>query len=211
MTSPADPNQSAGERRFEVAAAGHLGDLATPRLALSDPDPTVRSAALGALGRLGGLSAGDIINGLGDPSPIVRIRAIEAAIPEHDIDLRPMLSDSEHQVVETAAFALGERDDDAGAVPELVAVADDHPDELCRESAVAALGALGQAPGVDEEALITCLLRACAGRAAIRRRAIIGLHQFDDPRAETAVRNALTDPDRQTRGLAGELLGEPVD
>lgn len=211
MSDAVDTSPTDEERRFHIAAAGHRGDAVTARSGLDDIDPIVRSAALGALARLDALSRSEITNGLHDPSAIVRARAVDVAIPHLDIDLRPLLADPVPSVVEATAFALGERDQDPGPLADLIGVAQQHPDELCRESAVAALGALGQAPGVDEEAIICCLLQACEERAAIRRRAVIGLHQFEDPRAEAAVRSALTDPDRQTRGLAGDLLGEMVD
>ena len=54
------------------------------------------------------------------------------------------------------------------------------------------------------------LLDAMDDRPQIRRRALLGLHQFDDDRAETAVRAGLQDRDRQVRAVAGELLGVPV-
>ncbi len=54
------------------------------------------------------------------------------------------------------------------------------------------------------------LLDAMDDRPQIRRRALLGLHQFDDDRAADAVRAALEDRDRQVRAVAGELLGVPV-
>src|SRR5690606_19215313 len=51
---------SAPGRRRAVALAGHTGDADLARAALDDPDPTVRATAIGALERLGFLTAVDV-------------------------------------------------------------------------------------------------------------------------------------------------------
>ena len=71
MTSP--PPAAA-----KIAVAGHVGDLDAAVAALADPEPAVRATAIGALERLGGLSAAHLAAVLVDSSAAVRCRAIEA-------------------------------------------------------------------------------------------------------------------------------------
>ena len=235
MSPPPDaPGQALGgsaddayARRLEAVVAGHRGDGQAAAQFLADPDAEVRAAALGALARCGELCAAHVRSALSDESAGVRRRAVELAPP--DVDLMPMLSDADASVVEATAAALGERDRDPAPVHMLCRIARDHDDPLCRESAVAALGAI--AAGLDALATgpdssgsgaagaghddararsLEVLLAAMADRPQIRRRALLGLHQFDDDRAVDAVRAALDDRDRQVRAVAGELLGVPV-
>lgn len=205
-------------RRLEAVVAGHQGDAATAALLLDDDHAAVRAAALGALARCGALQVDQVRRALRDEAATVRCRAAELAPPE--VELVGLLNDADASVVEVAAAALGERDRDAGSVDELCRVARHHDEPLCRESAVAALGAI--AAGLDADAgaegnaeaaramALEVLLDAMDDRPQIRRRALLGLHQFDDDRAETAVRAGLEDRDRQVRAVAGELLGVPV-
>jgi len=194
------------ERRVAAVTAGHTGDVDGARAALADGNASVRAAAVGALHRLGALTAEEASACMADPDAGVRKRAVESSIAL-DIDLSAALDDPEASVVEAAAFALGERDHDPSPIDLLARVAAQHDDELCRESAVAAIGALGANPHADHDAVIDALIAALDDRATIRRRAIIGLHQFDDPRAEASVHAALEDKDRQVRALAADLLG----
>ncbi|WP_419863191.1 hypothetical protein [Candidatus Poriferisodalis sp.] len=250
-------------RRLAAVVAGHQGEAAVAEGLLDDDDASVRAAALGALARCGALQADQVRRALGDEAAEVRCRAAE--LVPHDVELVELvelLSDPDASVVEVAAAALGERDWDAGPVGELCRVARSHDDPLCRESAVAALGAI--AAGLDAEAdapheaaadpaarpgpghataagtpheaaadpatepdsghttaagtpheaargmALEVLLAAMDDRPQIRRRALLGLFQFDDDRAAAAVRAALEDRDRQVRAVAGELLGVPV-
>lgn len=228
-------------RRLDAVTAGHRGEAAAAERLLDDDDAGVRAAALGALARCGALRPEQVTRALADEAASVRCRAAELAPPE--IDLVGLLSDPDASVVEAAAAALGERDQDRGPVTELCRVARHHDDPLCRESAVAALGAIaagtddvaealaaapdavavGEAPdaaphaiaaGTDAEAaremVLEVLLAAMGDRPQVRRRALLGLHQFDDSRAADAVQAALEDRDRQVRAVAGELLGVPV-
>lgn len=214
-------------RRLEAVVAGHRGDSRAAAKFLADPDADVRAAALGALARCGELSAAHVRSALSDAATGVRRRAVELAPPE--VDLLPMLSDADASVVEATAAALGERDWDPAPVSELCGIARGHDDALCRESAVAALGAI--AAGLDAMAAdaepaeraedgtdhheararsLEVLLAAMEDKPQIRRRALLGLHQFDDDRAVDAVRASLDDRDRQVRAVAGELLGVAV-
>ncbi|MEA2842734.1 MAG: hypothetical protein QOJ69_405, partial [Actinomycetota bacterium] len=129
--------------------AGHTGDEAAARALLDDDSPLVRSAALGALARLGAVTEEDLVAGLADPDPGVRRRACEVAATLPGPDLRPLLGDGDPSVVEVAAWALGERGPGSvAAVADLAGVATGHEDPLCREAAVAALGAIGDERGL---------------------------------------------------------------
>jgi len=185
-----------------AALAGHTGDERRARELLSDSSGRVREVALSALARMGALSPAEARNALGDPSPAVRRRACEAASRLVEVDLRPMLGDPDHSVVENAAWALGERGPEGDdALEALVGVATGHPDSLCQEAAVAALGALG-----DARALPTILAAAAGGKATIRRRAVIALAPFSGTEVEAALQRALGDRDWQVRQAAEDLI-----
>ena len=111
-----------------------------------------------------------------------------------------MLDDPDAGVVEVAAWALGVR---AGAhgdtVARLSTVAATHDDPLCREAAVAALGAIGDERGLP------AILSATKDKPAIRRRAVIALAPFEGPEVDDALDAALTDRDWQVRQAAEDL------
>lgn len=215
-------------RRLDAVLAGHRGDATAAEQFLTDDDAAVRAATLGALARCKALRAEHVVSALTDIDAQVRCRAVELA-PD-DIELVHLLDDNDATVVEAAAAALGERHWDASPVSQLCDIAQSHDDPLCRESAIAALGAIaagmednstvgmteGEATGalVDHGAVralaFEVLLAAMEDRPQIRRRALLGLHQFDDERAVAAVESAIDDKDRQVRAVAGELLGVPV-
>lgn len=209
-------------RRLLAIVAGHQGATDEARAATGDPDPTVRSAAYGALGRLGRWDAPTAMAAVADPHPAVRRRGCElcgqmpgpAAVGELVPLAVTCLADGDPTVAEMAAWALGELvpaavlpdQMDAVAPPPtevlaLVEVADHHPDALAREAAVAALGAIGHPAGLD------AVLRALDGRPPLRRRAAVALAAFDDPDADAALARCLTDRDWQVREVAEELLG----
>jgi HEAT repeat protein len=185
--------------RRDVALAGHEGDEATARAALANADPVVRATALGALDRMGRLTDGDVRAAIGDPDPAVRRRACEAAATRPTVDLVPLLDDPD--AAETAAWAIGEQGaTDDRRIDALAAVAQEHADALCREAAVAALGALGAERGLP------AILAATSDKPAVRRRAVLALAPFDGPEVEAALRRALEDRDWQVRQAAEELL-----
>ena len=128
------------------------------------------------------------ITGWGDAAPwAVFTGTIEANAAALHVYLRPVLIgadpfriaqlmyDADHAVVEVAAFAWGERHDGALAVTSLSSVAREHPDSLCREAAVAAIGAIGAPAGLP------AVLAGCDDRATVRRRAVAALAAFDGP------------------------------
>jgi HEAT repeat protein len=189
-------------RRRAAALAGHQGHEPAARALLGDPSPAVRSTALGALARLGAAGPADVAAALADPDPTVRRRACEVGAGVGEVDLRPALDDPDPSVVEAAAWALGERGQAAsGAVDDLARVARDHEDALCREAAVAALGAVGDQRGLP------AILAATADRPAVRRRAVIALAPFSGPEVGAALKRALSDRDWQVRQAAEDLTG----
>ncbi len=194
MTAPS------GARR-RVALAGHIGDEPTAREGLADADPAVRSAALGALARLGRLDDDTLSAAAGDPVAAVRRRAAQLAASAPGLSLAALLGDADPTVVEMAAWACGERTDiDAPTFRVLLGLAGGHDDALVREAAVAALGALG------DDAALDVVLAATRDRPAVRRRAVIALAAFDGEAVEQAWRDALGDRDWQVRQAAEELL-----
>lgn len=196
------PTASSADRRKAVALAGHTGDDATARGGLTDPAPAVRVAALRSLDRLDQLSHDDLSAALVDDDPSVRIAALELAATRPDPPIDPLLTDDDAMVVEAAAWALGERTDARPAVIDALArIAGHHDDPLARESAVAALGAIGDERGLP------AVLAATTDKPAIRRRAVISLVAFEGPEVDAAWARARNDRDRQVRDAVDELLG----
>lgn len=201
------------ERRRAAAMAGHRGDCAEARAYLDDGEPAVRASALRALERAGGLDGRLLEAALEDSAPGVRGTALELAAGRPDVSLAAVaarLDDPDRRVVEAAAWTCGEKVSSAGAdpAPDVAAVvaavsgtARSHPDPLCRESAVAALGAIAHPGGLP------AVLAGLDDRPEVRRRAVIALAPFDGPDVEAALARAGNDRDKQVRAAAAELLG----
>jgi HEAT repeat protein len=197
----------------DAVVAGHEGDVETASRLMGDPDPAVRAAALGALERIGVLDEDLLVGATTDPDPGVRRRACvlsgrrlghgDTGAALIDALVRALSSDPDASVAETAAWGLGEAGSNCGrpAVEALASVVADHVDPLCREAAVAALGAVGDPVGLQS------VLDALHDKAAVRRRATIALAAFDDPRVDVALRQCLEDRDWQVRQAAEDLLG----
>ncbi|MDQ3575516.1 MAG: HEAT repeat domain-containing protein [Actinomycetota bacterium] len=213
MTGPVTADHGAGDhisvsearRRREAALAGHGADEARARSFLDDPSPRVRSTALGALARLGRARVTEVTAMLGDPEPLVRRRACEVAVSLAEVDLVPLLDDADPSVVEAAAWTLGERRGSSRhSVEALAGVATQHTEALCREAAVAALGAMGHESGLQ------AILAATEDKPAVRRRAVIALAPFEGAAVDAALARALTDRDWQVRQAAEDLLNAAV-
>ncbi len=115
-----------------------------------------------------------------------------------------LLASPDPLVVDAAAFALGEHLY-VGAVDALCDVAANHEDARCRESAVAALGAIG-----DERARST-ILAALADKPPVRRRAVVALANYEGPDVEAALDGAAEDRDWQVRSAVDQLRREERD
>ncbi len=198
------------DRRAAVIA-GHSGDEPTVRKALQSADPGVRAAALGALARLDRLDAETLAGGLHDGSAAVIRRAAMLAGQSSDgasmvdAQLLALLRDGGDVVAEVAAWALGERHENADptsagqVVAALSSAATGHADALVREAAVAALGSIG-APGG-----LAAVLTATSDKATVRRRAVIALAAFEGPEVDAALARARADRDWQVRQAAEDL------
>jgi HEAT repeat protein len=183
-----------------VVVAGHAGDAETARAGLTSKDPGVRAAALGALERLDALDADTIAAALGDAEVVVRRRAAELAATHPTVDLLAALDDPDDRVVEVAAWACGEHESRRDEIVErLVQLAGNAGDPLVRESAVAALGAIGDERGLG--AIIT----ACSDKPAVRRRAVLALAPFEGAEVDATIERALVDRDWQVRQAAEDL------
>lgn len=191
MTAP-----GASTRRA-AAVAGHEGDLEVARSLADHPDGVTRARALAALARMGALGTDVLAGSLVDDAPEVRRRAVTLCAGRSDVSLLPLLDDADPAVAEAAAFASGERSPaEPGAVARLGAMATGHGDSLCREAAVAALGAIGDPAGLP------AVLAATADRATVRRRAVIALAPFEGPEVDAALARAAGDRDWQVRQAA---------
>jgi HEAT repeat protein len=200
MSGEKDLTEQARRRR-DVAMAGHRANEAAARGALTDLVPAVRATALGALARIGKLRDDDLRAALTEDDAGLRRRACELAAKHPDVDIVPLLSDPDRSVVEAAAWALGEQGhDDARAVDALTTVALQHRNKLCREAAVAALGAIGSPKALP------AILAAMQDKPTVRRRAVLALAPFEGPEVDAALRTALTDNDWQVRQAAEDLL-----
>ena len=188
------------ERRRLVVVAGHRREEDVVVAHLTDDDPGVREAALGALARIGTLTETHLLAALADPAPAVRRRAATLAATRPEVGLLPLLADADPTVVEVAAWACGEQErvDDA-TLSRLIALATESDDALVRESAAAALGAIGDRRGLP------AILTAVHDKPNVRRRAVLALAPFDGPEVEAAIEAALTDRDWQVRQAAEDL------
>ena len=172
--------------------------------ALNSPDPRLRVLALRGLVRRGAMSEERWREALRDGDVDVRRDALEqlahAASPAVVVyeDVVALLEDDDDLVVDAAAFALGEHLV-ASAVVALGRVATEHADARCRESAVAALGAIGD----DRSRPI--IVAALDDKPAIRRRAIVALANFEGPDIEAALERASEDRDWQVRSAVAQL------
>jgi HEAT repeat protein len=169
-----------------------------------------RVLALRAGARRSLLNNDDWLNALRDDEVDVRREVITLVAHENVSDttildaLVNALNDPDALVVDAAAFALGEHAYTASVVP-LCAVATSHDDARCRESAVAALGAIGDDRGRG------AVLGALDDKPPVRRRAIVALSNFEGPDIEAALVRASEDRDWQVRAAVNQLARENED
>jgi len=174
---------------------------------LHAPHPRHRVLALRGVVRQSLVTPPMWLDALGDDDAEVRREtlglAAYASIEEVGIfsAVRGLLHDSDPLVVDAAVFALAEhlRVD---AVDELCAIASGHDDARCRESAVAALGAIGDDRGR------AAILGALDDKPPVRRRAIVALSNFEGPEIDAALKRASEDRDWQVRSAVSQLRND---
>lgn len=171
---------------------------------LDDQRPRRRVLALRAARRRGLMGESQWRHALTDADLDVRRESLTlfAAATTADPSLLALvvdaLEDRDPLVVDAAAFALGEHLHVA-AVEGLIRVATSHDDARCRESAIAALGAIG-----DDRAR-PAIIGALEDRPAVRRRAIVALANFEGADVEAALARASEDRDWQVRAAVEQL------
>ncbi len=168
-----------------------------------------RILALRAGLRRGLLSADQLVAGVTDPDVDVRRETLTLLAHEEiasDALFRAILAcldDGDALVVDGAIFALGEHLY-VGAVDRLCDIAANHDDARCRESAIAALGEIGDERGR------AVVLAALDDKPPVRRRAIVALTNFEGPDIDAALEKASADRDWQVRAAVDQLArGEP--
>jgi HEAT repeat protein len=188
-----------------ITMAGHAGDRKTVVDGLSHDAAEVRVVALGAALRVGELDEERLLAALEDSAVTVRYRAIEliARMPFNStLAERAIAALQDPDLREVAAFVLGELPLDGELLERAIAAlgsqATGDEDALARESAVAALGALGGG--------LNFILTATGDVATVRRRAVLALAPFDGPEVDAVLQEALTDRDWQVRQAAEDLL-----
>ena len=188
------------ERRQQLVQLAREGDLSLARELCGDGDPRVRASSVAVLSENDALDESLIALGLSDPHPLVRMAVARAAAQNSSISVLELLSDEDSSVVEIACWAAGEQTEHNDSLIEaLSAIALEHKDALCRESAVAALGALGDVRGLES------ILEATQDIATVRRRAVIALAPFEGQAVTDALQFALSDRDWQVRQAAEDL------
>ena len=188
------------ERRQQLVQLAREGDLSLAREFFSDGDPRVRASSIEVLSENDALDESLIALGLSDCHPLVRMSMARAAAQNSSISVLKLLSDEDYAVVEIACWAAGEQTERNDSIIEaLSGIALEHEDALCRESAVAALGALGDVRGLES------ILEATQDIATVRRRAVIALAPFEGQAVTDALQLALSDRDWQVRQAAEDL------
>jgi HEAT repeat protein len=184
--------------------------LETITKGLSASSARQRVLALRAGARQNVLSTDNWSSAFSDPDVDVRREALNLFAHHEPSDtalleqVLGLLSDADALVVDGAVFALGEHLY-VPSVDALCAIASSHDDARCRESAVAALGAIG-----DDRARET-ILNALEDKPPVRRRAIVALSNFEGPDIDAALEKASEDRDWQVRAAVSQLGREEND
>jgi HEAT repeat protein len=174
------------------------------RTNLQSPMPRHRILALRGMVRQNLATSDDWLRALSDVDVDVRREALNQIAHAEVSDefifgaLTRCLDDDDALVVDGAVFALGEHSH-IGAVERLCVIATSHEDVRCRESAIAALGALG-----DDRAR-PAILGALDDKPPVRRRAIVALSNFEGPDIDEALARASEDRDWQVRAAVNQL------
>jgi HEAT repeat protein len=177
------------------------------RTNLHAPESRHRVLALRGAVRQSLVTVDDWLAALDDAVVDVRREALAQIAYVEIVDQRiygrivELLDDADALVVDAAVFALAEHHY-TGAVEKLCEVATGHDDARCRESAVAALGAIGDDRGRP------AVLAALDDKPAVRRRAIVALSNFEGPDIDAALERASEDRDWQVRAAVKQLKSD---
>ena len=192
-------------RALQRARALSADELGT---ALRDPAPEVRMTALELAANRHDVALAEVAPLLDDADRrVVEVAAWSCGEKAQDTDdtADDTASDTDKPTGNTdddgaAAGAPEDLDSRAAVVQALGSLAVSHEDPLCRESAIAALGAIADPAG------LAAILQGLHDRPAIRRRAVIALAPFDGPVVDAALSEASRDRDKQVRAAVAELL-----
>ncbi len=194
--------------RAGFAQGAHYLETITKGLGASNARQRVLALRAGA--RQNVLSSDDWSHAFSDKDVDVRREALNLFAHHEQINstlleqVLGLLSDEDALVVDGAVFALGEHLY-VPAVEALCHIGSSHDDARCRESAVAALGAIG-----DDRARET-ILNALEDKPPVRRRAIVALSNFEGPDIDAALEKASEDRDWQVRAAVSQLGREEND
>lgn len=179
-----------------------------PTAFLTHTDPTLRRMAVTALdASSASLHITTLSILLTDMSEPVRAAATEK-LGLCGTDALELLATVEQDAAATVREALATAYGsigDASTLSWLADVASNDQDRQVREAAVAAIGALGHPEGLD-----TLLTLVVDGPAQIRRRTIVAITVFDDPRVEPAIRKAALDRNPGVREAAEMVVGRQI-
>jgi HEAT repeat protein len=201
-----DPTLAESIDESLLRAGFALGDdyVEVLRTNLRSPVARQRVLALRGVVRQELVTSGDWRGALADADVDVRREALNqiahAKISDDEIvaALIGLLRDEDALVVDGAVFALGEHLV-VEAVEQMCVIATSHEDARCRESAIAALGAIG-----DDRAR-PAILGALDDKPPVRRRAIVALSNFEGPDIDEALTRASEDRDWQVRAAVNQL------
>lgn len=199
MDNQNDQLTKANSDRLRVILASYQDNSSLAKSALLNDEPSVRASALLAIKELGQLDDTTLSAALKDTSNEVRRRASEIASEFRNVSLAEILSDPDPYVVEMALWAEGERES-ADNIEKIMELAKGHKESFVRESAVAALGAIGDGVAIET------ILGAMKDRPNVRRRAVVAMAAFEGERITHALKDALSDRDWQVRQIAEDLL-----
>ena len=201
-----DPEPAVRMTGLELAAGRRDVPVAAVAALLADEDRRVVEAAAWACGERGGESGSEHRTGAGHQTAGHQTAGHQTAghqtAGHQTAGHQTAGQTAGHQTAghQTAGHKAAGHEA-AGMVEALVRVAGSHIDPLCRESAVAALGAIADPAGLP------AILAGLDDKPEVRRRAVIALAPFDGPEVDAALARAAVDRDKQVRAAAAELLG----
>lgn len=194
-------------RRAAIGALERLDLLDTETLAalVADPHASVRARAVEAAAHRPDVS---LLAVLDDSDPVVLEMAAWACGEQHEshVDTSTLDTSTADASPDDSADSRGDElidavDDTDAVVARLIELAEHAEVPLVRESAIAALGAIG-----DERSAAVTMAAARTDKPAVRRRAVVALSAYAGDAVIATLRDALDDRDWQVRGAAEDVL-----